>query len=115
MSGSSYRQMEIRWVDLEPTRGAETKKKRPCLILQNDVVNQGSRTIVVAPILPGHKDWPFVVNLKPSKTNGLDEYRHVNVKQLRSIDVSRISNKQGVLEQRYLEPIKAALAIVFDL
>lgn len=115
MSGAAYRQLEIRWVDLDPTRGAETKKKRPCLILQDDVVNQGSRTVIVAPILPGHKDWPFVVNLRPTKSNGLDKERHVNLKQLRAVDVSRITNKQGVLEKRYLEPIKTALGIVFDL
>lgn len=115
MSGAAYRQLEIRWVDLDPTRGGETKKKRPCVILQDDIVNQGSRTIIVAPILPGHKDWPFVVNLKPTKTNGLDKDRHVNLKQLRAIDVSRIMNKQGMLEKRYLEPIKLALGIVFDL
>ena len=115
MSAAAYRQLEIRWVDLDPTRGAETKKKRPCLILQDDVVNQNSRTVIVAPILPGHKDWPFVVNLKPTKSNGLDKERHVNLKQLRAVDVSRITNKQGMLEKRYLEAIKEALGIVFDL
>ena len=115
MSGAAYRQLEIRWVDLDPTRGAETKKKRPCLILQDDVVNQNSRTVIVAPILPGHKNWPFVVNLKPTKSNGLDKERHVNLKQLRAVDVSRITNKQGMLEKRYLESIKEALGIVFDL
>ncbi len=115
MSGPAYRQFEIRWVDLNPTRGAETKKKRPCLILQDDVVNQGSRTVIVAPILPGHKNWPFVVNLKPSKSNGLDKDRHINVKQLRAVDVSRITNKHGTLEKRYWEPIKVVLEIVFGL
>jgi len=115
MSAAAYRQLEIRWVDLDPTRGAETKKKRPCLILQDDVVNQNSRTVIVAPILPGHKNWPFVVNLKPTKSNGLDKERHVNLKQLRAVDVSRITNKQGMLEKRYLEAIKEALGIVFDL
>ncbi len=115
MSDSSYRQLEIRWIDLNPTRGAETKKRRPCVILQDDLVNQGSRTLIVAPILPGHKDWPFAINLKPSKANGLDKDRHVNLKQLRAVDVSRITKKQGMLEKRYLPPIKTALGIVFDL
>ena len=115
MTVASYRQLEILWVDLDPTRGAETKKKRPCLILQDDVVNQNSRTVIVAPILPGHKNWPFVVNLRPTKSNGLDKERHVNLKQLRAVDVSRIANKQGMLEKRYLEAIKEALGIVFDL
>ena len=115
MTVASYRQLEILWLALDPTRGAETKKKRPCLILQDDVVNQNSRTVIVAPILPGHKNWPFVVNLKPTKSNGLDNERHVNLKQLRAVDVSRITNKQGMLEKRYLEAIKEALGIVFDL
>ncbi len=115
MRGSAYRQFEIRWVDLDPTRRADTKKKRHCLILQDDVVNQGSRTVIVAPILPGNKNWPFVVNLKPTKSNGLDKDRHVNIKQLQAVDVSRIAKKQGTLEKHYLEPMKSALGIVFDL
>ncbi len=110
-----FRQLEIHWVDLDPTRGAETKKKRPCLILQDDIVNQNSRTVIVAPILPGHKNWPFVVNLKPTKSNGLDKDRHVNLKQLRAVDVSRITNKKGLLEKQYLEAIKETLGIVFGL
>ena len=115
MRSRSYRQLEIRWVDLEPTVGAETRKRRPCVILQSDLVNQGSRTVIVAPILPNHKQWPFAVNITPTKLNGLDKDRHINVKQLRSVDVSRIDNLQGRLEARYLDPIRKALAIVFDL
>lgn len=61
-----YEQLEIRWVDLEPTKGAETRKKRPCVILQDDVVNYGTKTIIVAPILPNRlylakgKDLPTI-------------------------------------------------------
>lgn len=115
MTAPVYRQLEIRWIDLGPTRGVETKKKRPCVILQDDVVNQGSRTIIVAPLLPGHKTWPFAVNISPTKNNGLDQNRHINLKQLRAVDVSRITNRQGIVEKRYLAPIKNALAIVFNL
>ena len=71
-----YRQLEIRWVDLEPTRGAETQKKRPCVIIQSDLVNRGSRTVIVAPLLPEHKPWPFAVNITPAKANGVDKDRH---------------------------------------
>ena len=110
-----YKQLDIYLVDLEPTRGAETRKKRPCVALQSDLMNRGTRTVVVAPILPNHKDWPFAVNITPTKGNGLDKERHINLKQLRVVDVSRIDNKQGVLEKRYLESIKDALCIVFDI
>ena len=115
MVAKSCRQLEIRWVNLDPTRGSETRKKRPCVILQSDLVNRGSRTIIVAPILPGHKDWPFAVNVAPTKKNGLDKVRHINLKQLRSVDVSRIDNRQGRLEKSYLPQIKVAIHIVFTL
>ena len=109
----SYKQLEIRWVDLEPKKGAETRKKRPCAIIQSDVVNRGSKTVIVAPILPGHKNWLFVVNIIPTKDNGLDKERHLNLKQLRAVDISRVQNLQGILEQHYLQSIQTALKIVF--
>ncbi|WP_366145561.1 type II toxin-antitoxin system PemK/MazF family toxin [Phaeodactylibacter sp.] len=108
-------QLEIRWVDLNPTVGAETRKKRPCVILQSDVVNRKSRTVIVAPILPDHKNWPFVVNVEPSSENKLDKPRHINLKQLRAVDTSRVTNLQGRLEYHYLPDIEEAINIVFDL
>jgi len=110
-----YKQLEIYWVDLEPTKGSETQKKRPCIILQSDLINNGSRTLIVAPILPDHKFWPFVVNINPSKNNGLDKERHINLKQLRVVDISRMANKQGVLEAKYLADIKEKLQLIFDI
>ncbi|MCP4164527.1 MAG: type II toxin-antitoxin system PemK/MazF family toxin [Chloroflexi bacterium] len=115
MSGVHYRQLEIRWVDLDPTRGAETRKKRPCVIVQSDIMNRRSRTVIVAPLLPGHKSWPFVVNLTPTGHNGLDKNRHVNLKQLRAVDVSRIDNKQGLLEEHYLVDVLSAIRLVFGI
>lgn len=108
-----YKQLDIYWVDLEPTQGSETQKKRPCVIVQSNLVNKGTRTVIVAPILPNHKEWPFAVNILPSKGNGLEKDRHINLKQLRVVDVSRIDNRQGKLEKQYLGQIKSALQIIF--
>ncbi len=107
------KQLEIYWVDLEPVKGAETKKLRPCVVLQSDVVNKNSKTVIVAPILPNHKDWPFAVNITPTTKNGLDKERHLNLKQLRAVDISRFRNKQGILESKYLKPIEDALKLIF--
>jgi mRNA interferase MazF len=112
---ADFKQLDIYWVDLEPTKGAETKKLRPCVIIQSDFVNIKSKTLIVAPLLPKHKSWPFAVNLKSTRTNGLDKDRHINLKQLRAIDISRIRRKQGKLENKYDNLIKEALTIVFDL
>ncbi|MGR3303854.1 MAG: type II toxin-antitoxin system PemK/MazF family toxin [Candidatus Scalindua sp.] len=105
----------IRWIDLNPARGAETRKKRPCVVLQSDMMNRETRTVIVAPILPNHKDWPFVVNVTPTKKNGLDKDRHINLKQLRAIDISRIGNRQGLLEEHYFKSIKETIAIILGL
>jgi mRNA interferase MazF len=110
---ATFKQLDIWWVTLDPTQGAETQKKRPCVVIQHTLVNQGSKTVIVVPILPGHKPWPFVVNVKPSASNGLDKERHLNLKQLRAVDVSRISGQQGVLEAHYLPLIHQTLKLVF--
>ena len=112
---TELKQLDIYWVDLEPTKGAETKKLRPCVIVQGDLVNIQSKTLIVAPMLPNHKSWPFAVNLNPTSINKLDKDRHINLKQLRAVDISRIGKKQGRLENQYLQSIKQALTIVFDL
>ena len=111
----THHQLEIRWVDLEPTRGAETQKKRPCVVVSSTVVNRRSRTVIVAPLLPDHKAWPFVVNVMPTQANGLDKPRHVNLKQMRAVDASRISNRKGALEPSYRPAVDAALGLIFDL
>jgi mRNA interferase MazF len=41
---------DIWWVDLDPTRGSETKKRRPCVILSIDPINQRRKTVVVVPL-----------------------------------------------------------------
>ena len=115
MSAGPYRQLEVWWIDLEPTRGAETQKKRPCVILQSTVVNQRSKTTIVAPILPDHPTRPFAVNITPTRKNGVDRARHVNLKQLRAVDISRIQNRQGELEKSYPPAIHRAIQLVFDI
>jgi len=109
-----FYQLDIHWVNLEPTIGAETQKRRPCVIIQSNLVNKGSCTVIVAPILPNHNDWPFAVNITPSKINGLDKARHINLKQLRSVDISRVGSKQGKIEHKYLEYIQNCLQIIFN-
>jgi len=110
-----HKQLDIYWVDLEPTRGYETQKKRPCIILQSDLINKGTKTFIVSPILPNYKNWPFVVNVKPSKINDLGQEKHINLKQLRVVDISRIEKKQGILEKHYLAEIKEKLQLIFGI
>jgi len=109
----TFKQLDIYWVDLNPTRGAETQKLRPCVIIQCDLVNERSKTLIVAPLLPKHKNWPFAVNVLPSKKNGLDKDRHINLKQMRSVDISRLGKKNGSIEVKYLDDIHTSIGIIF--
>ena len=107
----TFRRGEIWWVSLDPSMGNETGKERPCLILQNDIGNKNSETTVVAPFLPGHRTYPFVVNVLPTPNNGLRGNRHLNLSQIRTVDIRRIKNRQGILEDTYWESIERALAV----
>lgn len=107
----TYKRGEIWWVDLKPVVGSETDKQRPCLILQNDIGNQNGATTIVAPLLPGKKNYPFVVNVMSTPQNGLNEDRYINLSQMRAVDARRIKNKQGVLEDIYWEAIEKAVCI----
>jgi mRNA interferase MazF len=106
-----YQRGEIWWVNLDPIVGNETGKQRPCLILQNDVGNKSSTTTIVAPLMPGKKPFPFVVNVVPTPENGLDCERNINLSQLRVVDCQRISSQLGTLEAIYWAAIDKATSI----
>jgi mRNA interferase MazF len=107
-----YRRGEIWWVNLDPTVGSETAKKRPCVILQNDVGNARSDTTMVAPLLKGAKAYPFVVSVEVTAENGLDETRGIHLEQMRVVDNRRIDCKLGTLEDKYWSEIEKAVCIV---
>lgn len=106
-----YKRGEIWWVNLDPTIGNETGKRRPCLIMQNDLGNKSSTTTIVAPLMPGKKPFPFVVNVDPTVRNGLDGERNINLSQLRVVSFQRISKRLGVLENTYWAEIEKAVNI----
>ena len=107
-----YRRGEIWWVNLDPIVGSETAKKRPCVILQNDVGNARSETTMVAPLLKGAKAYPFVVSVEVTAENGLDETRGIHLEQMRVVDNRRINGKLGTLEDKYSNEIEKAVCIV---
>jgi mRNA interferase MazF len=107
-----YKRGEIWWVNLDPTVGNETAKRRPCVILQNDVGNARSNTTMVAPLLKGVKNYPFVVNVEATANNGLDENRGIHLEQMRVVDQQRIDRQLGTLEDKYWPDIERAVGIV---
>ena len=81
----TYQRGEIRWVTLEPTVGAEAQKIRPCLIVQNDMMNQYGLLTIVMPFRPGSKQAPYVVNVEATPSNGLDQNRYIDAGDRKSV------------------------------
>jgi len=91
---------EIYLVNFDPTIGYEVKKKRPALILSNNIHNQYSPLATVAPLSSNtNKIYPFEVYV-PKKSTGLNENSKIMIIQLRSIDKKRLINKIGNIEEK---------------
>lgn len=113
MSGkrSFPRRGEIYWVDLEPTRGAETKKKRPGLIVSNDIGNEVSAIVQIAPITSKVKNvYPFEV-----KTDVNGREAKIMLNQSRAVDKSRLFEKLGEVAPNTMRLVDEALKTVFAL
>lgn len=105
-------QFEIWWVNLDPAVGVETQKTRPCLVVSSDTLNKG-QMVFIAPFLKGLQLRFYAVNVEPSNANNLDIERRVDLRQMRSVDKTRLKQKLGCLEEQYHPSIHKALDILF--
>lgn len=110
MSGRKFpRRGEIYWVDLEPARGAETRKRRPGLIISNDDGNELSNIVIIAPITSKIlRIYPFEV-----ATNVNGKAAKIMLNQCRAIDQSRLSEKIETIDDDTLDLVEEAIRIVF--
>src|SRR3989338_7738676 len=90
---------EVYLVNFDPSIGAEIKKTRPALIIQNDVANEHSPVTIVAAITSAvvGKSYPTEISLKLGE-GGLDRSSVVLLNQLRTIDRSRLVKKLGAVD-----------------
>jgi mRNA interferase MazF len=100
---------EVYLVELDPTRGSEIKKTRPCLIISPDELNQHLRTTIVAPMTTGGHAYPFRPACRFAGKDG-----RVALDQLRTVDRDRLRKRLGVLPAAALANIFAVLAELFE-
>jgi mRNA interferase MazF len=106
-------------VDLEPTKGSETGKTRPCIIVTNNIYNDRVPVIQVVPLT----EWSLKkskiktnVAIVPSPVNGLSKHSIADCLQTRPLDHrNRLVSIRGELELEIMEKINHALKVVFDL
>ena len=101
-------QHQVVWVELDPTKGAEIRKTRPCVILSPAEMNRHLATVVVAPMTTTNRPLPTRVT---AKVNGKKGY--VVIDQIRTIDKSRIVSRGEVLSRAVRQQVQAVIKAAF--
>jgi mRNA interferase MazF len=103
---------EIYYATLDPSIGSETAKRRPILIVSNNISNQAATTLTILPITSNvTKVYPFEVLLQPVDS-GLPKVSKVQAQQIRTISKQRISgNKISSLQESLMQMVDAAIKL----
>jgi mRNA interferase MazF len=83
---------EIRWADLNPTRGHEQAGHRPVLILSHDVFNERSGTVIAVALTSQQPRAGFPLTLE-SQANGLPKPSWIKISQIRTLATERIGRR----------------------
>lgn len=107
---------DLCYADLNPVVGSEQGGIRPVLIVQNDIGNRFSPTLLVAAVTGTHpkKNLPTHIPVGPS-SNGLYEDSIILLEQVRTIDRRRILQYIGHLDDATMREVDVALKISFGL
>ena len=111
MSDGPIRRGEIWWVDLDPTRGAEIRKRRPAIVLTADALCRARSTIVVVPLSTGPQPRPPVIVATPSA--GAQSVAVCD--QLRAVDKSRLVRREGQLASAEMRAVEQGVRTVLVL
>jgi mRNA interferase MazF len=105
---SAPRRGEVQLVSLDPTRGSEIRKTRPCLVVSPDELNLHLQTVIVAPMTSVSHPYPFRVACKFDGKRGF-----IVLDQLRTVDRDRLVRRLGKLAPGTLEKTLALLQEMF--
>ncbi len=111
------KQSEIWLINLDPTIGAEIKKTRPAIIVNDDSLGKLPLKIIV-PIT----DWkdkyeiaPWMIQINPTKINGLTKLSSADCFQVRSVSEDRFVRKIGVVSNTIMDEIRIGLSKVLSI
>ena len=95
-------------IELDPTRGSEIRKTRPCLVVSPDELNQHLQTVIVAPMTTGGQAYPWRVRCRFRERAG-----YVAIDQLRTVDSGRLVKRLGRVSPGTLTAVLAILQEMF--
>ena len=107
---------DIYYADLSPVVGSEQGGVRPVLIVQNDIGNRYSPTVIAAAITSRHQKAKLPTHIEINgSTSGLARDSVVLLEQIRTIDKRRLREKMGEIENRSMNRVDEALSISFGI
>ena len=110
------RRGDIYYADLSPVVGSEQGGVRPVLIIQNNVGNRYSPTVIAAAITSRGTKANLPTHIKLYADNsGLSKDSVVLLEQIRTIDKKRLKEKMGTLGAYDMDKVDEALSISFGL
>ena len=110
------RRGELRFVNLDPARGAEANKRRPAVIVSNDAANAtatrlGHGVVTVVPVTSSiERVYPFQV-LLPASTTGLARDSKAQAEQVRWLAVERVGKRIGEVPAETMANLDLALRL----
>ena len=112
----NIRRGDIYYADLSPVVGSEQGGLRPVLIIQNDVGNRYSPTVIAAAITSrlGKARMPTHIDVHADRV-GLVKDSVILLEQVRTIDKQRLKERMGNLPENDMDRIDKALSVSFGL
>ena len=113
---TSVRRGDIFYADLSPVVGSEQGGVRPVLIVQNDIGNRFSPTVIAAAITSKQDktNLPTHIPVKAG-TGGLSRDSVVLLEQIRTLDKRRLKDRMGELDEPSMTRVDHALQVSFGL
>ena len=102
------RRFQVWRVELDPTRGSEIAKTRPCVVVSPDAANRFLRTVLVVPLTHTRKRYPTRVNCTFRAEAG-----QVALDQIRAVDTGRLVKQLGELDEATGREVCAVLGEMF--
>ena len=106
---ADVRRFDIWLVNLDPTRGSEIRKTRPCVVVSPDEMNRHIRTVIIAPMTSARRGYPTRVNLTFQRKKG-----QVVLDQIRTVDKSRLVKRLGRLPVSRARDVARVLVEMFS-
>ncbi|MBW5447118.1 PemK family transcriptional regulator [Cohnella sp. CFH 77786] len=103
---------DVFYADLSPVVGSEQGGVRPVLVIQNDIGNRFSPTVIVAAITAQIQKAKLPTHVEiEAKTHGMEKDSVILLEQIRTIDKQRLTDKITHLEEETMRKVDEALQI----